>query len=197
MIYTELNSQLVKAFWQHMISKYGTKVVTKSDSNFMSSVGWALNAMGITDKTKFMKEYSTTIGKTIYTYYEIGGTENKDLLASQISNCVHEHQHVIQYTKNTVSYTFNYVFNKDRRARYEAEAYTCNMELYHWYANSILDPTEVARSLYDYGCNANNVEVAESILKANANTVKYGGIITESGKEAINWLNANAKNVKA
>ena len=196
MIYTELNSQMVKAFWQHMMDTYGSKVVTKSDSTFMSSVGWSLGAMGIVDKNKFMTRYSTTIGKTIYPYYEIGNTEDKALLANQISNCVHEHDHVIQYLKNPSGYNFNYVFKHDRRARYEAEAYTCNIELYHWYADIILDPAIIAHKLYDYGCNSSDVEMAEAILKGNANIVKYGGIITDAGKEAINWLNTYAKNVK-
>jgi hypothetical protein len=181
MTYTELTPQMTKDFWDYMSDLYGTKILSKKDS----SVGSFLSLMKIQDKEKFMSKYTTTIGKTIYVSFDIGGTTDKNVLASQISTCVHEHQHVVQYNRGGFDFTLEYVFQHDQRAKLEAEAYSTNIEIYHWYTGKL-----------DYGCDANDVLVAEKIMNANVKIIKYGGIIHEASKEAIAWLNKNAGTLK-
>lgn len=195
-MYTELTSELVKDFWKHMSNVYGSKIVTKKDSNFMKAVGSFLGLMKIQDKEKFMNRYTTTIGKTIYVNFDIGGTTDKKVLAEQNSICVHEHQHVIQYKKDGFKFMFDYLFKHEQRAKLEAEAYSTNLEMYYWYTGKILDIKKLAVKLLNYDCDAIDVSVMEVILRANALTIQHGGIISEASKEAINWLNTFAKDVR-
>jgi hypothetical protein len=196
MTYTELTPQMTKDFWDYMSDLYGTKILSKKDSSFMKVVGSFLSLMKIQDKEKFMSKYTTTIGKTIYVSFDIGGTTDKNVLASQISTCVHEHQHVVQYNRGGFDFTLEYVFQHDQRAKLEAEAYSTNIEIYHWYTGKLLDTKVLATKLLDYGCDANDVLVAEKIMNANVKIIKYGGIIHEASKEAIAWLNKNAGTLK-
>ena len=195
-MYTELTPQMVKDFYNYMSGLYGTKIVSKKDSNFMKVVGAFLGLMKIQDKETFMSKYTTTIGKTIYVSFDIGGTTDKNVLESQFSTCVHEHQHVVQYNRSGFDFMLEYLFQHDQRAKYEAEAYSTNIEIYHWYTNKLLDTKDLANKLLDYGCDANDVLVAKKIMDANVKVIQYGGIIHESSKEAIAWLNKNAGSLK-
>jgi hypothetical protein len=195
-MYTELTPELVKDFWRYMSEEYGTKIVTKKDSSFMSAVGSFLGLMKIQDKEKFMNKYTTTIGKTIYVSFEIGGTTDKNILANQISTCVHEHQHVVQYKKSGFDFMLEYLFQHDQRAKLEAAAYSTNMEIYYWYTGKMLDTAKLATKLSDYGCDKADIVVADTIMRTNAMVIKRGGIIHESSKKAIAWLNCFAKDIR-
>jgi hypothetical protein len=196
MIYTELTPGLVKHFWKYMSETFDSKSVTKKDSNFMKMVGSSLDLMKIQDKEKFMSKYTTTIGKTIYVSFDIGGTTNKNILADQISTCVHEHQHVIQYKKDGFKFMFEYLFEHEQRAKLEAVAYSTNLEMYYWYTGKMLDIDKLAIKLLDYDCDNIDVSVMKVILNANALVIKRGGIVNEASKKAIAWLNTYAKDVK-
>ena len=195
MIYNKLSPELVKDFWNYMSDLYDTTTVTKADSAFMKTVGWALNLMKIQDKTTFMNKYTTTIGKTIYVCFKVGDPVSKDL-ASQISICTHEHQHVVQYRKGGFDFKMEYLLQHDQRAKYEAQAYTTNMEIYYWYTGKILNSDSLANKLSAYGCDSKDIMVAKTILDTNARIIKRGGIIYEASQKAIDWLNDHTEGVK-
>ena len=50
--------------------------------------------------TEFLGSFTTTIGKRIYTPFDIGVPDERYDLWGQISVCVHEHQHVEQLLRD-------------------------------------------------------------------------------------------------
>lgn len=192
MYYTKLSSDLVKAFWKHMSNLYGTRITNKSDSNFMKLISQFLDIMKIQDKAMFMNNYATTIGKTIYLPFEIGEVSGKWDLPKQMSICPHEHQHVQQYLRHGFAYNFKYLTNSSDRARYEAEAYSTNIDMHYWYTGKLLNAHDLANKLFNYGCNLADVEMAEKLLKSYSFVTAYGGLTTEASVRAIRWMNDNA-----
>jgi hypothetical protein len=167
--------------------------VAKSGSIPMQAAGWALNTMGIMDASTFLRDYTTTIGKTIYVPFEIGVPRSEDdLWQNQVVTCVHEHMHVIQFTRDGKwVFCSRYLLSKAARALYEAEAYRCDMEMAYWRSAVMPSPKELAQNLTHYGCSPLDIEVAEKYLMASAQTIQHGGIISEPSKEAIRWLQDN------
>jgi len=96
--------ELVQGLWDHMEDHCGTRRARKTAVE-MQLVGGFLDAIGILDAEDFLSRYTTTIGRTIYTPWEVGVGD----LASQMLICVHEHQHVHQYLKGGVTFAWEEV----------------------------------------------------------------------------------------
>ena len=62
-----------------------------------------------------LKNFTTTIGRRIYTPFEVGSPKGGWDLWHQIVICVHEHQHVVQHDREGLAYEVSYL--ADRRAR--------------------------------------------------------------------------------
>lgn len=179
----------VKDFWTFMSGKYGTKVVQKTGSPEMKIVGEFLDLIGVLDQDAFMKNYTTTIGTVIYTPFIIGATYPNWDLFSQIRVCAHEHQHVFQYKQaGALQFTWDYVTNTARRTMYEVEAYRTGMELTWRYLRQIQSAKAIAAGLKNYGCNAEDIKVAEKALLLAVPSIKAGGLTTEVGRVAAEWL---------
>jgi hypothetical protein len=176
-----------------MTQKYGSTVVAKSGSVPMQAAGWALEKMGIMDAPTFLRDYTTTIGKTIYVPFEIGEAPSAEARYQQIIVAVHEHMHVLQFTRDG-KWVFGsrYLLSKAARALYEAEAYRCDIEMAYWRSAVMPSPKELAQKLEHYGCSPLDIEVAEKYLMASAQTIQRGGIVSEPSKEAISWLQESA-----
>jgi hypothetical protein len=194
--YSEMNSALTKDFWNYMISFYGTTVSEKNTSRFMFVIGSFLSSLGILDREIFLNEYATTIRKTIYIPFKIGDTLSKKELLNQLLLCVHEHQHVVQYERFGKQYSIGYVLNHKKRARFETEAYSTSIEIYYWFFEEILDTQRLATMLESYDCDKEDIANSKRILDSNADLIKKGKVVSESGKTAIGWLNKNAKNLQ-
>lgn len=188
-----LTPALVRAYWQHMHGLYGTRVVPKASSGFMSATGALLGALGVLDKQSFMSRYTTTVGSTIYTPFEIGGTDRS--LAGQVELGAHEHQHVVVRNRlGAVKYDVAYVVDHAARTEIEVECYTTSLEVNHMLNcfDSLETLQQQARTfaglLRDYGCNAEDVLVAEVCLLGAVESVFEGGVVTEVGLETAAWL---------
>ncbi|MCP4678737.1 MAG: hypothetical protein GY854_25150 [Deltaproteobacteria bacterium] len=179
----------VRAFWKYMQKHYGTRVVSKASSKQMKAIAWALNLLGITDKKRFMERYVTTIGRTIYVPFGLGGANEHWNLWSQIVVCVHEHQHVEQLKRDGWRFKWRYLTSKAKRAIYEAEAYRSNFELYYWRYGKLPSARKRAESLRHYGCSKLEIDVTEKYLALSAETIKRGGIANGASKVAVKWLN--------
>ncbi len=182
----------VCGLWDHMTRRYGSTVVAKADSIPMQAAAWALERMGVMDAPSFLRDFATTIGKTIYVPFEIGVPRDQDDLFTQLVTCVHEHMHVIQFNRDGKwLFGSRYLLSKAARAIYEAEAYRCDMEMSYWRTAVMPSPKEIAKVLTNYGCSPLDIEVAEKYLSASAQTIQRGGLVSEPTKEAIRWLQGN------
>jgi hypothetical protein len=178
---------MVTGLWDHMSDHYGTRLARK-DAPEMQLAATALEEMGILDAEDFLRRFTTTLGRTIYTPYEIGvGDERK--LASQLRTCVHEHQHVVQYYRGGVRFAFEYATDTARRAHYEADAHRCSLELHYWMYGKVQNVRRVAETLVDYGCTGADIDVCEKALLMTAKVVEQGGVSSDAGKVAVEWLN--------
>ena len=79
-----------------MQDHFRTSVINKSSALEMQLVARGLEALGIQRKDRFLKNFTTTIGRRIYTPFEVGSPKGGWDLWHQIVICVHEHQHVVQ-----------------------------------------------------------------------------------------------------
>ena len=139
--------ETVRAFWQHMQTRYRTTVHTKGDALEMVAVGFALERMGVLSAEEFLKRYATTIGRRIYVPFTVG--EGSDLWG-QMALCVHEHQHVEQLDREGLSFVWNYLTRPARRAIYEADAYVSTMEMHFWRTGTLLSPEDLTGQLRAY-----------------------------------------------
>jgi len=150
-------------------------------------IAWFLNFFRILSKEIFMNYFSTTIGNTIYTNFKIGDPLYN--LASQLALATHEHTHVLQYRKEKFIFFLKYLFSSSARAKYEAEAYTTNIELHYFLHKEIININYFADALKYYKCSKKDIRKAIDILNKNISLIKEGKIISESSKEIISWLN--------
>jgi hypothetical protein len=163
---------------------YGTRVVRKADSRFMRAAGWALQALGILRRDRFMEDFTTTIGRTIYLSHYLGSGDASP--AAQLRTLAHEHQHVVQERRGGLGYYLGYAFSRARRARYEAEAYATGLEIDRLLGARI-DPDAEAELIDGYGFDAAAQEVFRSELGAWWDRIQAGEH-TEVGGKVINWL---------
>lgn len=181
----------VVEFWKVMTGHFATKVVNKSDSKEMQFVAEALGLMKILDKDAFLKRYTTTIGDKIYIPFEIGKPNDSWSLWSQITVCVHEHQHVFQdRAAGGLTFEWDYLTSTAKRAHYEAEAYRTNMVMEWRYQGRMLNPTHLAGLLANYACTPTDIAVVEKMLKLSIPSIKAGAITSDVARWACNWLDA-------
>lgn len=171
-----------------METAYQSHHTSKSDSGMMKMIGRFLDGMGILDKDRFLENYTTTIGSVIYVPFRIGVTSTRYSLYSQLSTCVHEHQHVVQWRQNGLMFMLEYLTDSSRRAAYEVEAMQSSMEVQWWYRKTLPDIPRMAIKLVDYNCKKDDIMMAEKMLQSISKVVCKGAVTTNAGKTAIKFL---------
>ena len=194
---TAIRPEDVRAFWQYMQSRFGTSVVNKRDAVEMQVVAHALQLLGIQSRDRFLQNFTTTLGRRIYTPFTVGVGDPTWSLWAQLVVCVHEHQHVIQRNNNAITFELSYLFSKAARAHWEAEAYRSDLELQFWRYGSVPSPKELAEKLLDYGCRREDVEVAAKELALSAASVRRGAVLNEATHAALGWLNEHLPGLRA
>ncbi len=189
----EPTPELVANFWRAMQSHYGTTVIDKPNALEMRLAARALQYANILDARTFLKRYTTIIGRRIYAPFTPGIATKHHSLWSQLVVCVHEHQHVVQHDRDgKLNFSTRYLTNKSARAAYEAEAYTCNIELSHWHTGQIPNIPELAQRLTHYGLHPSDILTAEQTLTAAALQITEDKTLTAASKTALQWLQQNA-----
>jgi len=188
----------VQDLWAHMTTKYKSVVVQKSDSEFMQIVAQFLDRMQISDRDMFMSSYTTTIGNRIYVPFDIGVENDIWSLWDQIVVCAHEHHHIEQEQRVGMAlFSWQYLSDADSRARFEAEAYICQAELDFWrFGELSYAPEDMAEKLRGYGCNDDQVNIAADVMRLLGKTVLAGGVVNQSSRDVIVWLEQFAPEIR-
>lgn len=199
---SEPSADTVQAFWAYMSEAYGSTIVPKATASEMKLVAAFLDALKIQDEETFMKRFTTTIGKRVYTPFEIGVPNEFYSLWGQVRVCVHEHQHVEQGEREGwAEFDIKYVTSASFRAGFEAEAFGCDMEMEYWHQGSALNLEQFAQDrplvLKSYGCSDEDIEQARQMLSIRAGVIGQGVIETASARRAIAWLETFAPQLKA
>lgn len=192
----EAESQICKMFYKFMTKEYNLKIVNKADSSSMKIISWFLNSIGIVNQEDFLKNFTTTIGRTIYIPYKIGEGDIWEIYG-QIKTLVHEVVHVEQCNKEGFAkFSYNYIFNKDKRAEYEAEAYRTDMVLDFHFSGAFRQPHEIVKSLRSYGLDKKHIEYAEKYLELSKHAIERGATFNAVTKKSIDWLELNGYTVR-
>lgn len=197
-LFYDLTPAEVRQFWQYMETQYNFTVIDKSSSSSMQLVAKLLDLLGIVKKDYFLKNFTTTLGRRIYTPFVVGVPQWGWDLWSQVEVCAHECQHIHQYAHDGgVEFSWQYVTNHVKRAQYEAEAYTVDLELQWWRYKRLANPLALAKLLSNYGCTATDVAVVAKRLGLTAVSVRSGAVVQEASLTALDWLNHNVPRLKA
>ena len=194
---SDLTPELVRAYWAAMTARFGASVIDKSSATEMQIVATVLGQLGILDRDAFLEHFTTTIGHRIYTSFDVGTPTPTWSLWGQIMVCAHECQHIVQYDQlGALRFGWQYVTSTAARARLEAEAYRCQLELEHWRTGRILSPHQLASSLKNYAVTDADIKVAEVALAMSAESVRRGAVINPTSRFAIDWLSAHAPQIR-
>ncbi len=196
-VFVDIQPEEVWAFWRFMQDHYRTTVVNKRDALEMQLVAQALDALGIQSRDRFLRNFTTTLGRRIYTPFEVGSPRGGWDLWSQVVICVHEHQHVVQHDREGLSFEVSYLADRAARARWEAEAYRSNLELHFWRYGTTPSARRIAEVLGDYGCRPEDVDVAAKSLALSAVSVRKGAVINEATHVALDWLDEHVPRLRA
>ena len=196
-VFVDIQPEEVWAFWRFMQDHYRTTVVNKRDAFEMQLVAQALDALGIQGRDRFLRNFTTTLGRRIYTPFEVGSPRGGWDLWSQVVICVHEHQHVVQHDREGLSFEVSYLADRAARARWEAEAYRSNLELHFWRYGTTPSARRIAEVLGDYGCRPEDVDVAAKSLALSAVSVRKGAVINEATYVALGWLDEHVPRLRA
>lgn len=196
-VFVDIQPEEVWAFWRFMQDHYRTTVVNKRDALEMQLVAQALDALGIQSRDRFLRNFTTTLGRRIYTPFEVGSPRGGWDLWSQVVICVHEHQHVVQHNREGLSFEVSYLADRAARARWEAEAYRSNLELHFWRYGTTPSARRIAEVLGDYGCRPEDVDVAAKSLALSAVSIRKGAVINEATHVALGWLDEHVPRLRA
>lgn len=200
-LFQDITPDEVRAFWKFMQARFGASVISKGDSVAMAAIGMLLDKLGVLDKDRFLKDFTTTLGRRIYVPFTLGEPSYGYDLWWQVLTCTHECQHVYQFTESPGSgleFAWDYISSTAQRAHYEAQAYTCNLELEWWRKKAFTHtPAQYAALLTSYGCKAEDLAVVEKQLQLELLTIKAGGILTYASQVAVGWLDGNVARLKA
>jgi hypothetical protein len=185
-----LTPELTKDFWSYMQKEFGSSIVQKDEALLMEVAGSFLETLKIQNKEHFMKDFVTTLYKTIYIPFVIGDDKNDRWpLWNQIRVCVHEHQHIVQGNRDGwCEFGVRYTTSSSFRAGYEAEAFGSDLEMEFYRTGAIFDIGQRSSVLKDYGCSADDIDMAKQILTIRSEVVLQGAISNISTIKAIKWL---------
>jgi len=175
---------IVASLYSQMAAKHKTKILDKSSAKEMQAAGRFLQFMGIMDSDKFMTRFATTYFRRMALPFKPGDYFAREL-DSQIRCCAHEFQHIVQYETLGMEYTWKYLSSSTHRARYEAEALRCNMEL-HWFLHGqLMEPRLLAQRLEVYKCSPADIVFVRQYLLSSTHIIRRGGVVSESSRQCI------------
>lgn len=180
----KLTPEVVKSYWKHMTQFYDVEVKKKSGSKWMSFI------RPFTGMSKELwARYSTTIGHTIYTDVIPGVATSEKSLLGQVCLITHECQHVVQ-SDNLWIHGVSYLLSSASRTKWEADAYTCNVEMCYRLTHKMITVESILEKLKNYTLSPGDLEAARKTLEARIATIKAGGLITTAAKTGTTFFTA-------
>lgn len=195
---SDIPADVTRAFYAHMSDRFGASVQPKASNGVMQAAAAGLALLGIQSREQFMRDYVTTIGRTVFVPYEVGSAKTWSPW-QQIATMAHECQHIVQHDRaGLVKRALDYA-TPAGRTRLECEAYTTSMELHHWHYGSIDGwwMSETARGMRHYGVGEIDQAVMQRHLMAAAPIVRDGGFVTIAATVAIRWLDTHLPAARA
>jgi hypothetical protein len=195
----EPDSKLITRFWRHFGESYKSRTVDKNDADEMAIVAAFLDRFGVVQRDDFMRHFTTTIGKNIYTPFTVGEPDPDWTPFGQMVVCVHEHQHIGQaMSLGFAKFATEYLAKTSRRTAFECDAYACDLQMLHWRYGVIPSGAidRILHSLDNYALTDTDKTVARRLLHIRAKVIERRGVVNDAARRALVWLNRYAPHLK-
>lgn len=187
----ELTSESIIELWDAMCHRYEAKYVYKKTAWEMKLVAGFLDALGITDRDEFMKNYATTVGRTVYPNFKVGTKKVPFITQAMLAS--HEFNHIWLHDEmGTIQYNANYVGDVSERGLIEVDCYECDMTVYwHWHKATrgvgALPDIDMSKILKAYRCTGKKAGPALAKFEKAVKVIKKGGIASPTALDVIDF----------
>lgn len=141
-------SETFTQYFSRTVTK--VRVVSKHDSWLMKAVASILvflTKLKVVDfpRDKFMNDYTTTIGRTVYSGHMTDESKPNSLVR-------HEFCHALQWAVHRLGFSLSFLLSKKKRAYWESQACQTSMlmDISRWTEGRM---TQQATQLVGYGCD--------------------------------------------
>jgi hypothetical protein len=151
----------------------------------MRIAGWFLQRFGYMTQERFLDNFITTVGRTIYVYEGFMEADGYLNLLHALETAPHEVTHVLQKIK-----AWRYLLSRAKLAKYEIPAYCANIEFHHFLTGEVLDPTVLANRLIPYGIErySREYQYAIATYRVVGSMARKGRYKNRAVVEAIEFL---------
>jgi len=175
-------SAVTKRVCKALADEYGATIKYGPTSGTVEMLAAALDAIGVQDKEKFLKNVSITIGDVIYLPFKVGAA-GKYPYPAQVAIVAHECEHVGQgEDEGYVPFWYRYFSSKAHRAAHEASALAAELEVYYRLAGRMLDVQGLAKGLGWYKVSKADIAVTARHLAIVRDTLLKGGEVSKQMK---------------
>ena len=186
-----LNYESLPGLKKYLCGLYGTTIRYKPTASEMRLLARFLDALGIADAGVWLRQYSTTLGRTIYLCRRLSDTRIR--ARDHAATLAHEHAHVwiMDEMGGEAKYNAAYL-DGSRRAIIEARCYLAGAEVY-WNAmaavgHQALPPLDLGDVLADgYRCKAKDIKPAVRLYEQGCRLIQRGGIGTRPGQDVARY----------
>jgi|GEM_PF-2309183 len=175
-----------------MCSRYGMQVVQKASAPEMKLISTFLDAIGVLDKTAFMKQYATILGRRLYLNYKVGTTKVPAI--TQAMMAAHEPNHVLlMEAMGSLNYNIKYMADPSERGLIEVDCYECDLTVYWWWHKAThngmgaLPDIDMAKILKAYRCTGKKAGPALKKFEKAVKVIKKGGIASPTALDVIDF----------
>ena len=183
-----LDSAMIQKMWQELAQAHHARLLLKSRSLLMRFAGAFLAAFRIQKPGEFIQHYATTIGRRIYLPFEPGDAKACPLW-HQVVLCAHELRHVEQFQREgLIRFAAKYLLFPSARARYEADALQCNVELFWIRTGQLPDLQKLADSLTGYALTQKAKALVFSLLQQSARRILEGRFQEFASSSTLAWF---------
>lgn len=153
----------------------GLAFFAKRPSPLMQASAITLSAVRVMPRDVFLDQYTTVLRHRAYAPWVGQATRHGEERWARIQTVVHEVQHWLQWQREPgLRFATWYLASQQQRALWEAEAYSCNVELAAWRGEALPDPARIAERLKEYGCSEPARELARRVLETTLDEARAG-----------------------
>jgi hypothetical protein len=161
----------------------------KRGAPVMEVAAVGLAGLRILPRRVFLDQYTTVVRHRAYAPWVDTPTASADERWGRIVTVVHEVQHWVQWQREPgLRFPVRYLLDERARARWEAEAYACNLELAAWRGGEQPSPIRMAERLREYGCGWAARGEAAALLVDASERARRGRWETEAVRRVLPLL---------
>lgn len=172
----DIQPEEVQVFWRHMQRCFPTDAVC-----------------GHASPARLSPRAGVAPGHCLHLPFEVGVPRAGWDLWRQVVACTHAVQHALQFEEDGLEVSRA---SSAARARSEAEALRCDLELHFWRHGTTPPLGSLAWRLRAQGCHAEDIAGAGHVLALSAASIRQGAVENEASHVALQWLEAHVPHLR-